>query len=147
MTLSGLHLLGCSLCLHYITSKIPEGNYLPMLSSGTFKRGVTERGGIRLCLPVHCLSARSDRQPYFHTNATSSSLLKDNQIVRDNRLPVHCRHLAPRRHHTVIPVATQMSLPPVCSPLFKCAQNQNGYHPKHILRIIFLRINVSVSDQ
>ena len=30
------------------------------------------RGGIRMCLPVHCLSARSDRQPYCHINATSS---------------------------------------------------------------------------
>ena len=44
------------------------------------------------------------------------SLLKDDQIVRDNRLPVHCRHLESRRHSTVIPVATQMSLPPVCLP-------------------------------
>ena len=29
----------------------------------------TERG-TRICLPVHCLSAWSDRQPYCHTNAT-----------------------------------------------------------------------------
>ena len=35
------------------------------------------------------------------------SLLKDDQIVRDNRLPVHCRHLVSRQHRTVIPVATQ----------------------------------------
>ena len=51
------------------------------------------------------------------------SLLKDDQISRDNRLPVHCRHLASRRHRTAIPVATQMSLPPVCLPLFKRAQD------------------------
>ena len=44
------------------------------------------------------------------------SLLKEDQIVRDNRLPVHSRHLAPRRHRTAIPVATQMSLPPVRLP-------------------------------
>ena len=44
------------------------------------------------------------------------SLLKNHQIVRDNRLPVLCRHLASRRHRTAIPVATQMSLPPVCLP-------------------------------
>ena len=31
----------------------------------------------------------------------------------DNRLPVQCRCVASRRHGTVIPVATQMSLPPV----------------------------------
>ena len=37
------------------------------------------------------------------------SLLKDDQIVRDNRLPIHCRHLASRRYRTLIPVATQMS--------------------------------------
>ena len=32
----------------------------------------------------------------------------------DNRLPVHCRRLRSLRHRTVIPVATQMPLPPVC---------------------------------
>ena len=44
------------------------------------------------------------------------SLLQDDQIVHDNRLPVRCRHFASRHHHTVILVATQMSLPLVCSP-------------------------------
>ena len=46
-------------------------------------------------------------------------LLKDDQIVRDKRLPVHCRHLESRRHPTAIPVATQMSLPLFTYPLFK----------------------------
>ena len=44
------------------------------------------------------------------------SLLKDDQIVRDSRLPVHCQNLTSRRHRTAIPVATQMSSPPVCLP-------------------------------
>ena len=35
-------------------------------------KGGNGKGGIRICWPVHCLSARSDRQPYCHTNATSS---------------------------------------------------------------------------
>ena len=86
------------------------------------EKGGCRKGGIRICLPVHCLSARSDRQPYCHTNATYPPCLKDDQIVRDNCLPVHCRHLASRRHRTVIPVATQMLLPPVCYPLFKRSQ-------------------------
>ena len=30
------------------------------------------KGGIRICLPVHCLSALPDRQPYCRTNATSN---------------------------------------------------------------------------
>ena len=35
------------------------------LNQVPFKRGVTEReGSIHICLPVHCFSARSDRQPY-----------------------------------------------------------------------------------
>ena len=34
------------------------------------KRG-KEMGGIGICLPVHCLTARPDRQPYSHTNAIS----------------------------------------------------------------------------
>ena len=42
------------------------------------------------------------------------SLLKDNKLGRDNRLPVHCRHLASRRHRTAIPVATPMSLNTPC---------------------------------
>ena len=57
--------------------KNPEGCSLtPALSlSGRFERGVAEEGGIRICLPVHCLSARPDRQPYCHTNATFNWLL------------------------------------------------------------------------
>ena len=31
-----------------------------------------EEGDIRIWLPVHCLSALSDRQPDCHTNAASS---------------------------------------------------------------------------
>ena len=38
--------------------------------SGTLKRGVTERGYSHF-LAIHCVSTRSDRQPYCHTNATS----------------------------------------------------------------------------
>ena len=83
--------------------------------SPRWRFGHMSKGGIRICLPVHCLSARPDRHPYSHTNATSPPCSED-QIVRDNRLPVHCRHLAPQRHRTVIPVATQMSLPLVCLP-------------------------------
>ena len=44
------------------------------------------------------------------------SLLKDDEIVRDNHLPVHCRHLASRRHHTVNVVT-----PLFAYPLFKRA--------------------------
>ena len=74
------------------------------------------KGGIRTGLPVHCLSARPDRQPYCHTNATSPPFLKDNQVARDNHLPAQCRSLQSLRHNIVIPVATQMSLGPVCLP-------------------------------
>ena len=51
-------------------------------------------------------------------NCGIPSLLKDDQIARHNRLPVQCRHLASQRHRAAIPVATQMSLPLVCLPLF-----------------------------
>ena len=84
-------------------------------SLGHISKGGIGKGGIRMCLPVHCLSARSDRQ-LLSRKCDILSLLKDDQSVRDNRLPVHCRHLASRRHRTAIPVATQMSLPPVCLP-------------------------------
>ena len=59
-------------------------------------------------------------------------LVVDDQIVRDNRLPAHCRHLASRRHRTVIPVATPISLPPrlltPCSNVPKLRALQS--HPK-----------------
>ena len=84
--------------------------------SGTFKES-NGKGGIRICLPGHCLS---ERQPYGDTNATSSpwTSLKDDQFCVRQLLAstCHCQHLASRRHRTVIPVATQMSLPPVCLP-------------------------------
>ena len=58
-------------------------------------KGGNGKGGIRIYLPVHCLSARSDRQPDSH-KCDILALLKDDQIVRDNCLPVHCRHVACR---------------------------------------------------
>ena len=36
----------------------------------------TMKGGIRICLPVHCLSASQDRQPYCHIDVASLSLVK-----------------------------------------------------------------------
>ena len=72
---------------------------------------LTGKGYTRICLPVHRLSARPDRQLYVPQ--MQHPLLKEDQIVRNNRLPAHCRHLRLLRHYTVIPVATQMSLPPV----------------------------------
>ena len=73
--------------------------------SGKFKRGGgTGKGSTRTCLPVHCLSSRLDRQ------STSHSLLQDDQIARDNRLPVECPCVAfgassyyhPGRHVNVV---------------------------------------------
>ena len=51
------------------------------------KRG-NGKGGIRICLPVHCLSARSDRQPYCHTNATSSPCWRKTKL----RATIACQH-------------------------------------------------------
>ena len=59
--------------------------------------------GIRICLPLHCLSAPPDLQPYQHTIATFHSLLKRDQIACDNRLPVHFRRVASRRRSAVVP--------------------------------------------
>ena len=53
------------------------------------------------------------------------SLLKDAQIGRENYLPVHCRHLPSWRHHIVIPVATQMSLPLFAYPLSECSKSRD----------------------
>ena len=45
------------------------------------------------------------------------SLLKHDKIVRGNRLPVQCQHVAWQHHSTLVPFATQkMSMPLVCLP-------------------------------
>ena len=55
-------------------------------NSGRFKRGGGNgKGGIRSWLPVHCLSALPDRQPYCHTNATSHSVFKHDQIAQERK--------------------------------------------------------------
>ena len=51
-------------------------------------------------------------------------LLKDDQIMRDNRLPVHCLHLASRRHRTAIPVATRY--PPFAYPCLNVPKRVSG---------------------
>ena len=59
----------------------------------THLRSCNRKEGIRNWKPVHGLSALPDWQLQCHTNATSHSLLKDDQMARDNRLPVQCRRL------------------------------------------------------
>ena len=55
---------------------------------GHIKRGGNGKGGIRICLPVHCLSAWSDRQPYCHTNATSSPCWRTTKL----RATIACQY-------------------------------------------------------
>ena len=55
-----------------------EGSSIFGVASGRLKRGATDRG-IRICLPVHCISAWPDRHPYCRTHATSH-LSQDDQI-------------------------------------------------------------------
>ena len=73
---------------------------------------------------MHCLSAPPGQQPCCHTNATSQSLFKHGQIARDKCLRVQCRCLVSQGHGTVIPVATQASLPVVCLNLPENALKQ-----------------------
>ena len=95
-----------------------------MLSSGGTHQSFSRKGGYSHLL-ASTLSLRAvGLATLLSHKCDILSLLKDDQIVRNNRVPVHCRQVASRRHHTVIPVATQMSLPPVCLPLFKHAQGQ-----------------------
>ena len=51
-------------------------------------KGVNRKGGLRICLPVHCLSAWSDRQPYCHTNATSSPCWRTTKL----RTTIACQY-------------------------------------------------------
>ena len=52
---------------------------------GRLKKGHSGKGGIRICLPVHCLSVRAVTQ-MLH-------LAEHDRITRDNRWPVQCRRL------------------------------------------------------
>ena len=55
---------------------------------GAHLKGGNRKGGIRICLPAHCLSARSDRQPYCHTNTASSPgelRFKYYELIADSR--------------------------------------------------------------
>ena len=82
------------------------------VTSGTFKRGVTERGVFAPACQYSTLSLRAvGPATVLSHKCDILSLLKDDHIVRDNSLPV-----ASRRNRTVIPVAMQMSLPLVCLP-------------------------------
>ena len=101
-------------CMQHLLLLYPHGC---SLLSGRFKRGVMERGVVRMCLPVHCLSVPPDRQPVLSHKCDIPSLRKDDQSARDNRLPVHCRRFRSLRHCTVyILAATQTLLPSICLP-------------------------------
>ena len=80
----------------------------------SLKEGETRFCQIGPCLPPHLyvfafayqyiVSPRGQTANRTVTQMRHPLLvLKDDQIVRDNRLPVHCRHLVSRRHRTVIP--------------------------------------------
>ena len=62
------------------TKKVCVDFLAPGLKAGNGKRC------IRICLRVNCLSVPPEWQPYCHTIAASLSLLKHDQIGRDNRL-------------------------------------------------------------
>ena len=85
---------------------------LSPLSSGRFQGGVAERGVLTFVCQCIVSLRPQGQQPYFHTNATScTSVLRDDQIARNNRLPVQRQRLLSARQRIVIPVATRMLLP------------------------------------
>ena len=50
-------------------------------NSDRLQKGHNGKGGICICLPVHCLSVQPDRQPHCHTKCNIPSLLADDQIA------------------------------------------------------------------
>ena len=78
-------------------------------------RGGNGKGGIRICLPVHRLFARSDRQPYGHTDATSSPCWRTTKLCARQSFSstlsaprvAATSYCDPGRHANVI-------IPPVC---------------------------------
>ena len=88
------------------------------LRSGRFKGGAAERGvfasGYQCIVSPHCWTSNYTG---WHTNATSHSMLKDDQIARDNALPVHYRLLRSVRHCTAPGRHTKVFTP--CQPVPK----------------------------
>ena len=108
-------------------SVTPFGNHCLQYRLRASLKGGNGKGGIRICLPVHCSLHGRTGNALSH-KCDIPSWLKDDQIACDNRLPVHCQRLWSMRHHTVIPVATQMSLRPVClpGPLFNLPEDSRN---------------------
>ena len=78
--------------------------------SGRLKREVTESG-----VSAYACQQIVSQRPWTGNRTVTQMLhplLKDNQIARDNRLPVQCRCLRSLRHRTVIPVATHCLFTP-----------------------------------
>ena len=84
--------------------------------SGRFKGGGLRKGGCSHLLASTLSVRAAGPSTILSHKCNILSLLNDDRIACNNRLPVHCRHLRSLRHRTVIPVATQMSLPHVCLP-------------------------------
>ena len=94
---------------------------------GAFKKGGGTRKGYSHLL-ASALSLRAGGSATILSRKCDIlSLLKDDQIVHDNRLPVHCRHVASRGHRTAISVVMQTSLPLVClPPVLKVPQKKSS---------------------
>ena len=82
------------------------------------------KGGIHICLPVHCLSARSVRQPYCHTNATSSPRWRKTKLCAT----MACQYIVGTLHRGDIVLRSRSPrkchYPLFAYPLFKCAQKK-----------------------
>ena len=85
--------------------------------SGMFKRGVTERGVFGFaCLRIVSPRGRTGNRTVTqmrHPLLVEGRPNCAQQSLASIYIYTYCRHLAWRRDRTVIPVATQMSLPPV----------------------------------
>ena len=84
-----------------------EGHFPPLgkVYNGGNGKGVYTHLVASGIVSLHQTGNRTFRQMQNHSSS------RDDQVACDNRLPVQCRCLQLVRHSTVMPIATQMSLP------------------------------------
>ena len=106
---------GCLGGEHDLALGCPQRLFLDCQVRAGLKEGYRKGGCSHLLASALSLRTAGPARVLSH-KCDIPSLLKDDQIARDNHLPARCRHLQSLRHGTVIPIAMQISLTPLCLP-------------------------------
>ena len=124
--------------------QIPQNRWRAPSAFRAHLKGGNGKAGIRICLSVHCFSARSDRQPYCHTNATSPPCWRTTKL----RATIACQYSVGTSCRGDIVLRSRSPrkcrYPLFAYPLFKRAQS---LHKKTLVtRLVFAHTQTLSSD-